>query len=359
MTDSQKWFSLVLVFAIGVLFYLLGAVLLPFLVAAGLAYIGQPLVTRLIDWKLPRLFSVVIVFLLMFGLLIIALVLTVPLLEQQISLLIKNFPAYIDKFNSVILPGIASSLGIDSVNFGKINMPDLIEKGWKDAGKSISSILGLVGQSGIAFVGMLVTLMLIPVITFYFLRDWPILITRIHGLIPRYQEKTVVDLAKQSDQILGAFLRGQLIVMLCLGVIYSIGLSIAGLDLAILIGMIAGLLSFVPYLGFIIGFAAAAIAILVQVQSPEVSHVFYVFAVFGVGQALESFVLTPLLLGEKIGLHPVAVIFAILAGGQLFGFVGVLLALPVAAVIVVLLRHVQKQYMQSKYYHASDNSASE
>jgi predicted PurR-regulated permease PerM len=172
--------------------------------------------------------------------------------------------------------------------------------------------------------------------------------SRVRELLPRRSEAVIVKLAQQSDEVLGAFLRGQLLVMLALAFIYSAGLMMMGLDLALLIGMLAGLVSFVPYLGFIVGILAACVAALFQFQ--ELLPLLYVAIVFGVGQMLEGMVLTPLLVGDRIGLHPVAVIFSVLAGGQLFGFVGVLLALPVAAVIAVLLRYLHTQYKSSALY---------
>jgi predicted PurR-regulated permease PerM len=160
--------------------------------------------------------------------------------------------------------------------------------------------------------------------------------------------KTVGKLATEVDIVLGAFLRGQFYVMLAVGLIYSAGLLIIDLDLALLIGMIAGLISFVPYMGTIVGVGMACIAALLQFQ--DAMHLVSVLLVFGIGHSIEGMLLTPWLVGNKIGLHPVAVIFAVLAGGQLFGFLGILLALPVASVIMVLLRHVHERYTVSQFY---------
>jgi predicted PurR-regulated permease PerM len=209
-------------------------------------------------------------------------------------------------------------------------------------------VLASVSQSGLAVIGWIMNLLLIPVVTFYFLRDWDGMIVRVRELLPRNIEPRVMELARQSDEVLSAFLRGQLAVMLALGLIYSIGLWLAGLKLAFLIGMSAGLLSFVPYLGGVLGVGGAVIAALVEHR--DLIHVVYVLIVFGFGQTMEGFVLTPWLVGDRIGLHPVAVIFAILAGGQLFGFLGVLLALPATAVLMVILRHVHERYVQSELY---------
>jgi predicted PurR-regulated permease PerM len=166
--------------------------------------------------------------------------------------------------------------------------------------------------------------------------------------LPRKQAPLIKKLATECDDVLSEFLRGQLLVMFSLGIIYTIGLWIAGLEFALLIGMLAGLVSFVPYLGFVVGIIVAGIAALVQFN--DVIHIIYILIVFGIGQAIESMVLSPWLVGERIGLHPVAVIFAVMAGGQLFGFFGVLLALPVAAVIVVLLRYLHGRYLDSSLY---------
>jgi predicted PurR-regulated permease PerM len=209
-------------------------------------------------------------------------------------------------------------------------------------------------QSGVALLAWLANLVLVPVVTFYLLRDWDVLVARIHELIPRQQEPTVAKLARASDEVLGQFLRGQLTVMVALGVIYTTGLWLIGLDLALLVGMIAGLVSFVPYLGTIVGILLAGVAALMQFG--DAMHLLYVAIVFAVGQSLEGMILTPLLVGDKIGLHPVAVIFAVMAGGQLFGFVGVLIALPVAAVVVVILRHMREVYTASELYGKTEMS---
>jgi predicted PurR-regulated permease PerM len=194
----------------------------------------------------------------------------------------------------------------------------------------------------------LTNLVLIPVVWFYLLRDWDRLVGWIDRILPRSIEPTVAHLAREADAVLGAFVRGQLLVMLALAIYYGVALTLIGISVGPLIGMVAGLLSFVPYLGFITGFAAAIIASLVT--HGDWTHLLMVIGVFVVGQLLEGYVLVPRLVGEKIGLHPVAVIFAVLAGGYLFGFLGVLLALPAASVILVLLRYLAQRYKQSDLY---------
>jgi predicted PurR-regulated permease PerM len=210
-------------------------------------------------------------------------------------------------------------------------------------------VIGKLSRSGVGVVMWLTNLVLIPVVAFYLLRDWDRLVAWIDRMLPRSIEPTIAHLAREADHVLGAFVRGQLLVMAALGVFYGGALSlVAGLSVGPLIGMVAGLLSFVPYLGFIVGFGAAIIAALVQYG--DATHVLIVVGVFVAGQLLEGYVLVPKLVGDKIGLHPVAVIFAVLAGGYLFGFLGVLLALPAASVILVLLRYLAERYRQSELY---------
>ena len=218
----------------------------------------------------------------------------------------------------------------------------------KDIGSIMGRLFVKLTRSGQLLITWVAYLTLIPVVTFYLLRDWDILVGKVNDLIPRPYEKLLGKLAKQCDEVLAEFLRGQLLLMMVQAVIYTIGLWIVGLEFALLIGMLAGLVSFVPYLGFIVGFGVAGVAGFMQFH--DIIHLVYILIVFGIGQVIEGMVLSPLLVGDRIGLHPVAVIFAVMAGGQLFGIVGVLLALPVAAIIVVLFRHVHERYLESNLY---------
>jgi predicted PurR-regulated permease PerM len=225
-------------------------------------------------------------------------------------------------------------------------------KHWREAGGIATQVWSSVSGSGLAVLGWLVNLFLIPVLTFYLLRDWDHLVAGIRVLLPRRSEAVWVKLAREADEVLGAFLRGQLAVMFALGLIYTTGLWLIGLDFALLIGMFAGLVSFVPYLGLIVGIAIAGFASVLQAQG--FGELPWVIAVFVVGQLLEGSVLTPRLVGERVGLHPVAVIFAVMAGGQLYGFFGILLALPVASVAMVLVRHLVERYRSSGLYGHQD-----
>jgi len=232
-----------------------------------------------------------------------------------------------------------------------------LAENWQSVGGLAGYLVNSISKSGLLIIAWVSNLVLIPVIAFYFMRDWDIMIAKLTHLIPRHIEPLVTRLAKESDEVLAAFMRGQLLVMVCLASIYSTGLWVAGLELALLVGLLAGLVSFVPYLGFIVGILAAIIASIMQLH--DVSLLVPIAIVFGIGQLIESMVLTPLLVGDRIGLHPVAVIFAIMAGGQLFGFVGVLIALPVSAVVMVLLRYLYQTYVSSGLYEDKTMSHTE
>lgn len=351
LTDSQKWLVLALVTSLGWLLYLLAPVLTPFLVAALLAYLFDPMVNRLQLYRVPRTLAVALVLTGLTLIMVLLLVLLVPMLEQQIVWLVKQFPHYIDVIQ-LQLPLWAERLGVDPALFNIAAIKQLVLDNLGDtmakSGGIAMTLFKSVSSSGMAIVAWTANLLLIPVVLFYLLRDWDVLLARIDELLPRNYQPLVKQLATESDQVLGGFLRGQLSVMLALSLIYSVGLWFAGLKLALLIGMLAGLVSFVPYLGFIVGIIAASVAMLLQTH--ELMSLLPIFMVFGVGQMLESMLLTPWLVGDRIGLHPVAVIFAVMAGGQLFGFVGVLLALPTAAVLAVLLRYAHQRYKTSSLY---------
>jgi len=346
--QSQTRFWLILAaISIGLL-YLLAPVLTPFLAAALLAYLGDPLIDRLEARKLSRSWAVTLVFGgLILGLLLLLLLL-IPLSAHQFKGLMHKLPAYLDWFQTSVLPWMSGTLGVDPALFELSQLHDKLLAYAREIGDLAGGLLeSLRASSTVVFV-WIANLVLVPVVTFYLLRDWDLLVARVRELLPRRVEPTVSKLARESDEVIGAFLRGQFIAMAVLGVIYSVGLAIIGLDFFLLIGMLAGLVSFVPYLGLIVGILAASIAALLQFHS--FLSLIPVLIVFGVGQFINDFFLTPALVGDRIGLHPVAVMFAVLAGGHLFGFLGILLALPVAAVIVVLLRHAHDEYLNSGYY---------
>ena len=346
--ESQTRFWLIMgAVAIGFL-YLIAPVLTPFLLAALLAYLGDPLIDRLEERKIPRSWAVALVFgAILLGLLLLLLFL-IPMLTHQFKGLLQRLPTHIDWFQTHVLPWLEAHLGVEPESLSLRNLQTKLVAFAQDMGDMAGSLLESFRASSTALFTWIANLVLVPVVTFYLLRDWDLLVATVHDLLPRRIEPVVSKLAKESDEIIGAFLRGQVIVMAALGVIYSIGLAIIGLDFSLLIGMLAGLVSFVPYLGLITGILAASIAALLQFHS--VLNLIPVLVVFGLGQLISDFFLTPKLVGDRIGLHPVAVLFAVLAGGHLFGFFGILLALPAAAVIAVLLRHAHDEYLESVFY---------
>lgn len=348
MTDSQKWLTLVLIAAVGGLFYLLAPILMPFLAAFLLAYLGSPLVNRLCGWKIPRVLSVAIVFFVITLFFIGVIGILIPGIKNQIIYLNTKTPDFIRWINAQAIPWVDETFQIDLKHLDMTELNELIGNSWKEAGSMAGQILSKIAASGMNIVGFLASLALIPVLTFYLMLDWPKLLSHLQTLLPRQFEGSVMGLVKECDDVLSAFLRGQFLVMICLSIVYSLGLKIVGLDIAFVVGLIAGMGSIIPYFGFTIGIVIATIAAIFQFQ--EWLPVVWVLTVFGIGQVIEGWVLVPYLVGNKVGLHPVAVIFAILAGGQLFGFFGMLLAIPVAAVIVVLMRHASRRYFASELY---------
>ena len=347
MIESSKGIWLAVFVVVSILIYLLAPILMPFISAAVLAYIADPLVDKL-EKKMSRSIAVSVVFFVLSLSAILVLLIILPLVEKQIVVLAEKLPLYIDRAQNYLLPLLKDKFDFDVARFDLNMLKQSFSEYWKAAGGIAANIVSSISHSGIVLVGWIANFLLMLVVTFYLLRDWDILVAKVHALIPRKNEKVIVVIAKESDEVIGAFFRGQMLVMLALSVVYTVGLMIVGLDTALLIGVLSGVVSFVPYLGFIVGITIASIAALMQFQ--EAMPLLYVAIVFMTGQMLEGMLLTPLLVGDKIGLHPVAVIFAVLAGGQLFGFVGILLALPVAAVIAVVLRHVHESYTQSELY---------
>lgn len=347
--QSRRWQLFAIAAVIVYLIWLLAPVVMPFAVAAMLAYLGDPLADRLQRLGLSRNWAATIVFVVLLVLFVGVLLLLIPLIAHQVENLINNLPRYGDWAQNVAWPWLQARLHLDPHTFDSDSLLTAIKTHIGSIGGVATVVLGKVSRSGVSIAMWLTNLVLIPVVAFYLLRDWDRLVGTIDGMLPRSLQPTIAHLARESDKILGAFVRGQLLVMLALGVFYGAGLGFVGLSVGLLIGLVAGLLSFVPYLGFIVGFAAAIIAALVQFG--DWTHLLLVCGVFVVGQLLEGYVLVPKLVGDKIGLHPVAVIFAVLAGGYLFGFLGVLLALPAASVIMVLLRYLIERYRMSELYN--------
>lgn len=330
--------------------WLLGPVLTPFVVAAVMAYALTPVVNWLDDLGKGRLPRVVAVLLVEFAFIVAGLsllLMVVPILTKEIPLMREQIPVLLDRLNAWLSPLLAQfgfQLTLDLAGI-KAFLVEHLNANMETALGPILSSLKLGGSVALAVVGNAV---LIPVALFYLLMDWSNFVARIEALVPTRLRAGYDSFTREADQVLGQYLRGQLLVMLVLAVFYSAGLAMFGLDLALPIGIFTGLAVFVPYLGFGLGLVLATLAGLLQFASAKA--LVMVAVVYGLGQVVESFYLTPRLVGERIGLHPLTVIFALLAFGQLFGFVGVLVALPASAVLLVAVRRLQASYFSSKLY---------
>ena len=345
---NTRWQMAALGIGIITVLYLLGPVLTPFVIAAILAYLFNPFVHMLQRWKVARSVAVSLVFALVSAVFVAVVIVLVPLMERQVVNFYAQLPRWIDWIHSNAEPWLQEHFDVSLDWPDSQQLVGMLKEHLSQAGGIAAVVIAKVSKSGFALLGWVADLVIIPVVAFYLMRDWDELIARIRELIPRSIEPVVSQLARDSDDVLSAFMRGQLSVMIAMGLIYALGLKLVGIDVGPLVGAIAGLISFVPYLGSIVGVVMGVIAALVQYG--DWPHVLLVAGVFAIGNLLESYLLVPRLIGHKIGLHPVAVIFAILAGGQLFGFVGVLLALPIASVVMVLLRYLHQRYRASELY---------
>ena len=347
--NIKGWLLIALLGLMLLTLYQLLPILSPFLVSILLAYMGDPLVDLLERYKFSRTWGVIFVFVLLSLLLLILLLVLIPMIGRQLVSLYGLTPQLIDWLQQSAVPWLQTRFGIhaDASSLGSIKQ--MFGENMDKTTDLAQLLISQVTASSLAFLSWLTNLVLIPVVTFYLLRDWDLLVAKMRRLLPRKKEGLIVQLIGECHEVLGAFMRGQLLVMFALGIVYALGLMTLGLELGLLIGILAGLASLVPYMGFAVGISAALIAGLFQFGL-DPYPLLGIVTVFTVGQMLEGMVLTPLLVGDRIGLHPVAVIFAILAGGQLFGFIGILLALPVAAVIMVLLRNAHELYKESDIY---------
>lgn len=351
MTVFQKYSGLIFVVMILIAVYYLQAILTPFIVGMILAYLGDPVVDRLEQQRVNRTMAVLIVFVIFLLLLVGMAVVVIPVLLDEVSVLVSDIPEILVWLQSVASPYLVANFNIDPFDISLNRLKESVLDNWHQAGGFLGNLVQELTASGMAMINALISIALVPVVAFYLLRDWDDCIEKIREMIPLSLEPKVVTLTRECDEVLSQFLRGQLLIMCVLGCVYASGLTFVGLDLALLIGLVSGLASIVPYLGFAIGLCSAIIAALFQFQ--DLVPVVYIVMVFLLGQGLEGIILTPLLVGDRIGLHPVAVIFAVMAGGHLFGFFGVLLALPIAAVVMVFLRDFKSTYLRSEIYDKS------
>ncbi|HVY07039.1 MAG TPA: AI-2E family transporter [Burkholderiales bacterium] len=330
----------------GLILYLVAPILTPFLFSAVLAYICLPPVDRL-SRRIPRwLASALVMALLIVALASLALI-VLPMVERQFVAFMQHMPEYLDWARARALPWLSGTLGVE-LNLDMEHLRQAVADSFRADSDIVKTVLPKLTSGGMAIVGFFTAFLLVPVLLFYFLRDWHEFLRHIEDLIPRRLHPGVCSIASEIDSVLGEFLRGQLMVMLLMAAYYSIALWIAGLEYALPIGMLAGLLVFIPYLGSLVGLLLGTLAGFNQFGN--FAGIIGVWVAFGIGQALEGMLVTPWLVGNRIGLHPVAVIFSLLVFGKLFGFSGVLLALPASAAILVGLRRLREHYVGSDLY---------
>lgn len=326
--------------AAGFLLQSLAPVLTPFMFGAILSYVGTPVVAWLARHRIPRAAGAVLVIISMGAALFGMVLVVAPMVSSEISQIAAKLPDLLTRAQNEWLPKVNEVMGL-SLSLDLSQLKTLVQDNAGALGNMSASLAGSMKLGGQFVLGLIVNMMLAPVVMFYLLRDWPTLIDGIDGLVPRAARSTVRDLAREIDAVLSEFLRGQGLVMLALALYYCIALKLAGLQFWLPVALVTGLLVFVPYIGFGLGCLLGMLAALTQFT--EAGPILAVLAVFGLGQILEGFLLTPYLVGDRIGLHPLAVLFALMAFGQLFGFVGVLLALPASAALLVALRMLRRR----------------
>lgn len=349
MTSAQRYRFWLIGLAVSLaLLYVLRGMLLPFVAGMAVAYFLDPLADRLERSGLSRLAATSVITAVFFLLVVLALIILVPIVEDQVLAFAHKVPGYMDTLNERLQPLLNEA----KKRLSPRDIEKLRSSAGEYAGTAVSWALGAargVLTGSLAVFNVLSLMFITPVVTFYLLRDWDKMVAKVDSWLPRDHAETIRSQMREINRTLSGFIRGQATVCLCLGLIYGIGLSVVGLDLGLVIGMASGMLSFIPYLGSITGFVSGMGLALAQGTDWHLPAM--VAGVFVVGQVAEGNFLTPKLVGDKVGLHPVWIMFALLAFAALFGFVGLLLAVPVAAVIGVLVRFALSRYLSSPLYH--------
>jgi len=353
--QRQLGFWLAALLIVCVLLWLFSGILLPFVVGMALAYFLDPLADALQRRGLPRLAATLVILGVSTLIVIVALVLLVPVLGGQVANLADKLPAYATSLAELVdkaVPASLKDLIRSQVGGSSTAATDIASR----AAGILATLITSLWSGGMALVNLMALMVVTPVVAFYMLNDWDHMIARIDGWLPREHEETIRSLAREVDRTLAGFIRGQGTVCLALGAFYAVSLIAAGLNFGLLIGLTAGLLSFIPYVGFLVGGALSIGMALVQFW-PDWVHIAVIIAIYAVGNFLEGNILSPKLVGSSVGLHPVWLLFALFAFGYLFGFVGLLMAVPVAAVIGVLVRFALSRYLASKLYLGTDEAA--
>lgn len=344
--QTLAWAAVALAFALVLL--ALGPVLTPFVIAIILGYMLEPGVSWLVRRHVPRALGALLMLLLAILAVLALVLILIPILQQEITTIGERLPGLVTQLSTDVLPWITERTGME-IPVDATALRDRLGEFLSASGDDIVTRLWAYAKSGgNAAIQIIGSAFLVPVVLLYLLIDWHAMVARLDELLPRRWRAQTHDIAHELDDILGQYLRGQALVVLSLAALYSVGLLIAGFHLWMPIGVLSGLLVVIPYFGFAIGLLFALLDGLLQL--PPAHALISVGIVYGIGQVLESYVLTPRLVGERIGLHPVVVIFALLAFGSLFGFVGVLLALPLAAIASVALARIRRAWLASDFY---------
>lgn len=336
--------------------FVFGDILLPFVAGMALAYALDPIADRLERLGLNRLGATLAILVLMVVFVALILILLAPVLVRQLADFVEGVPGYVEKLQSLLSSALHSRisdyLGIDLSDIGSSLAGMTGEAaGW------LATLVSSLWSGGRAVLNILSLIVITPIVAFYLLYDWDRLVEQIDSLLPRDHVDEIRQIARDVDQAIAAFVRGQGLVSLIMAAFYSTGLVLVGLNFGFLIGLVAGLLGFIPFVGALIGFVVSLGVALVQFW-PDWIMIAATLSVFVVGQMLENYLLQPRLIGQNVGLHPVWVMFALLAFGYLFGFVGVLLAIPAAAAVGVLVRYGLKRYRESPIYRGGSSSES-
>jgi len=357
--NEKNRFSLIAIVAIAAFIfalYLLKTVIIPILIAIILAYLLDPLIDRLESYKIGRGPAILILTLMTVFLLLIAALILLPAIEAELKTAIKKLPGYIEVFKKNVLPGIENM--ISRIMPGEsFSLSGIMAEGeaairkvpidiWKSLLTGMTSTL----KGTLSLIISLIGAMIIPLYLYYILRDFDSFKEKIISIIPPRNRANVLEKAGETDEVLSAFIRGQMMVCLILAILYAIGLGVIGIDLAIVIGFLSGALFIIPYLGTIIGLLLASTVAYLQFH--DLNHLLYVAALYGAVQIVEGAIITPKIVGEKVGLHPLAVILSVIIEAHLFGFLGILLAVPTAAVLKIFASSAEEQYRQSKFFKA-------
>lgn len=339
------WLGIFVFFCVSV--YILRSVLLPFVAGIIIGYLLDPWASKFEKWGMNRTFATIIVMMLVILIMVPTLILLIGVIDEQLGNFLRALPNYIGSLWHKVEP-ILLQLQERFPSLEPEKIREYLRGNIANGLKLTLNLLRGVVTGGFALFNVLSLLLITPVVAFYMLRDWDTFVSKVDSLLPKHSKKSIEKQAREIDNILASFIRGQLSVCVLLGTFYAVGLYIVGLDLGVLVGFLAGILSFIPYVGTISGFVVSMAIAFAQFDS--IIPIIQVVAVFMVGQFVEGNFLTPKLVGDSVGLHPVWVMFALLAGGVLLGFLGLMIAVPVAAIIGVLVRHAIENYKQSPLY---------